>query len=515
MYETIAIAIEKLLHYGISRALISPADQIYVRNGLLDLLQLSDWTTPKEDIAFQPDDSIDDVLKILTNAACEKNLLEDTAASRERFETRMMGYLTPMPHEIIAKFQSAYTDSPQAATDWYYAFSKNTNYVRTGAITKNLCWKYHGTFGTLDITINLLKSEKDPRDIAAAKLLKQTSYPLCQLCLENTGFAGTATHPARQNLRPVPVEIHGNPWYLQYSPYGYYPEHCILFHGTHTPMKIDDAVFGKLLDAIAFLPHYFMGSNADLPIVGGSILSHEHFQGGHYSFAMEQAEIVQTFSLPQTPSVQAGVVRWPLSVIRLRSDNRHELEQACCQILHAWRGYSDPSVEILSETNGTPHNTITPIARMRGTQYEIDLVLRNNRTTKERPLGRFNPNPKLHHIKKENIGLIEVMGLAVLPGRLAKELPEMAQVLMHNDTFAPEKYPQLEAHLPWLEEIYNQYQGKTFSEAEAMETVKLEIGRVFEAVLLDAGVFAQDDMGKAAFKRFTQTVTSESENLTT
>ncbi len=432
--QEVMAALQGLLTYGKIKSLIKPVDEVAVRNGILDLLHLSNWETPTKEsqIPWENAANPDAMLDVLASYAVKQEILEPGTAAKERFETRIMGYLTPYPREIIEKFQRLYLKSPKDATDWYYDFSRDVNYVRTGAISKNLCWQYNGTYGQLDITLNLSMPEKDPRDIAAAKLQPKTNYPACQLCFENMGFAGTATHPARQNLRPIPLEVGGEDWFLQYSPYGYYHEHCIVFRSTHIPMKIDDAVFGKLFDVLDFLPHYFIGSNADLPIVGGSILSHEHFQGGNFTFAMAKAPIESPILLPRTPSVEAGILHWPMSVLRLRSENRVELEQACSEVLHAWRQYCDDTVEIFAETNGIPHNTITPIARKRGKAYECDLVLRNNRTTPERPLGLFHPRPELHHIKKENIGLIEVMGLAVLPARLAGDLPLMAQALVEG-----------------------------------------------------------------------------------
>lgn len=491
---TIMTAVQALLVYGVEKKLITKEDTIFVRNQLMEALHLTQWETP-ETVAFS---GLDAILAELVSYACENGIIEDTTAEKDRFDTRLMGFLTPMPHAVISAFQEAYAVSPETATAWYYQFSKDTDYVRAGRIAKDLRWVYDGAYGALDITINRSKPEKDPRDIAAAKLQAQTNYPACQLCIENTGFSGTATHPARQNLRPVPMTVGGDAWFLQYSPYGYYNEHCIVFHSAHLPMQIDKDVFGKLFDVLEYLPHYFIGSNADLPIVGGSILSHEHFQGGHYTFAMEKAPIEATFSLPKAPDVTAGIVRWPMSVIRLQSENRTQLEQACADILRAWRSYSDPEAEIFAETDGTPHNTITPIARMRGSLYECDLVLRNNRTTPERPLGLFHPRPSLHHIKKENIGLIEVMGLAVLPARLAGELPDMAGALLHGVNL--EKYPNMAVHQAWLDEIRSRRTDITPETADAI--VRQEIGAVFEQVLLDAGVYRRTPTGKEAFLRF-------------
>ncbi|MBR5134144.1 MAG: UDP-glucose--hexose-1-phosphate uridylyltransferase, partial [Clostridia bacterium] len=396
-------AVQKLIDYALEKALITADDVFVVRNQLMDALALDNWEEPTE--TYQGE-SIDELLAVLLAYACEHDVILDTANNRDLFDTKLMGILTPMPREIIAEFRKQYAVDPVKATDWYFQISKDLNYVRAGRITKDLKWTYDCDYGTLDITINCSKPEKDPRDIAAAGKQKAAAYPKCQLCVENAGFAGHATHPARQNLRPIPIRVADGDWQIQYSPYGYYHEHCIVFNDAHVPMKIDNAVFDKLFDILDFLSHYFVGSNADLPIVGGSILSHEHFQGGHYTFAMDNAPIEHDVVFPAFPNVKAGLLKWPLSVIRVASDDRAELARCCQAVLGAWRGYSDPSVNIHAFTGDTPHNTITPIARIRDGRYECDLVLRNNITTEERPMGRFHPNPSLHHIKKENIGLI-------------------------------------------------------------------------------------------------------------
>lgn len=491
--------IQRLISYALKNKLIASEDIYVVRNQLMEVFQLNDW---HETDAECENSEIDEILCPLVDYACSHNIISDTIASRDLFDTKLMGILTPMPREVTAEFRRRYAKSPKTATDWYFDFSQKVNYVRQGRIAKDLKWTYESEYGTLDITINRSKPEKDPKDIAAARAAKASSYPKCQLCPENAGFAGTLNHPARQNLRPIPMNISGESWQLQYSPYGYYNEHCIVFNENHTAMKIDDTVFEKLFDVLDCLPHYFVGSNADLPIVGGSILSHEHFQGGRYTFAMEKASIEKNFCMPKFSSVQAGIVKWPMSVIRLKSENRSALSAACSYILKKWRSYSDESVQILAETNGTPHNTITPIARMNGSCYECDLVLRNNRTTTERPLGLFHPNPSLHHIKKENIGLIEVMGLAVLPSRLAEELNAVADSLLsgkdiHND-------PLTAAHAEWAERIIEEH--KDFSAENAHDIIRAEVGKVFEQVLLDTGVFKRDKAGRQAFNRFINTV---------
>ena len=495
----ICYAVQKLIDYAIKNELITSDDIYVVRNQLMEALKLTDWT---ENDAKYTGESIDEILDPLIEYACENGIISDTANSRDLFDTKLMGILTPMPREVIAEFKRRYAVNPQDATDWYYDFSKKLNYVRAGRIAKDLKWTYDCEYGTLDITINCSKPEKDPRDIAAAKTQKASAYPKCKLCPENAGFAGHATHPARQNLRPFPMNVNGEKWQLQYSPYGYYNEHCIAFNEAHVPMKIDASVFGKLFDIVDYLPHYIIGSNADLPIVGGSILSHEHFQGGNYTFAMAKAPIEHEFTIERYPGVKAGIVKWPMSVIRVSSENRGELAKCCNEILEKWRAYSDESVGIFAETDGEPHNTITPIARKNGDFYECDLVLRNNITTEERPLGVFHPNPSLHHIKKENIGLIEVMGLAVLPARLAKEISFMEDAMLNGENLYT--CPKLTHHAEWAEDILKRYPD--FCKGNARAILEQEIGKVFLEVLEDAGVFKRNDEGNNAFIRFIQNV---------
>lgn len=491
-------AIQYLINYGITQNLITKADQFVVQNQLMEALHLTDWQL--SGAGTEPDASIDAILQPLVEYACSNGIIADTAASRDLFDTKLMGILTPMPHEMIAKFQERYQESPEAATDWYFDISQKLNYVRAGRIAKDKKWKYASEYGMLDITINRSKPEKDPQDIAAARNQKVAAYPKCQLCPENAGFAGNPNHPARQNLRPIPMQIDGQNWELQYSPYGYYHEHCIVFNDAHVPMKVDHAIFEKLFDVLDFLPHYFIGSNADLPIVGGSILSHEHFQGGHYTFPMAVAPIEIPVSLAAYPNVQAGILKWPMSVVRLSSTNRKELSDACNTILEQWRSYSDATVGIYAETDGTPHNTITPIARKKGDAYECDLVLRNNRTSEDRPLGIFHPNPSLHHIKKENIGLIEVMGLAVLPARLAVELDVLKKAMLQQEDLTAN--PQTASHAVWAAEVQKQH--PEFCEENAEAILQAEVGKVFEQVLCDAGVFKRDEAGKTAFLKFLQ-----------
>jgi len=492
-------AVQRLINYAIDAQLITFHDRYVVRNQLIDILQLGNWEEPGE---VEVTGTIDDILAPLVDYACENGIIADTTNSRDLFDTKLMGVLTPMPREVIAEFRALYAEDPKDATDWYYDFSQKLNYVRAGRIAKDLKWEYPCEYGTLDITINCSKPEKDPRDIAAARTQKSTAYPKCQLCPENAGFAGHASHPARQNLRPIPTEICGDPWQIQYSPYGYYNEHCIFFNEAHIPMVIDRAVFDKLFEIIDFLPHYFVGSNADLPIVGGSILSHEHFQGGNYTFTMAKAPVETEFDLPAYPAVKAGIVKWPMSVIRVSSADRQQLAECCNDILVKWRAYTDEAAGIFSHTGDTPHSTITPIARRKGELYECDLVLRNNITTEERPMGVFHPNPSLHHIKKENIGLIEVMGLAVLPSRLAKELTMLEKALLNGENLYG--IPELTQHAEWAGEVMAAH--PEFCQASAMHILQQEVGKVFLQVLEDAGVFKRTEEGKAAFMRFVESV---------
>ncbi|MCC8126468.1 MAG: UDP-glucose--hexose-1-phosphate uridylyltransferase [Clostridiales bacterium] len=514
--------IQDLITYAQRAGLIEAEDRIVVRNGLMEALHVEEW--PEEEAAMDPaglaenlggsqkkpaDKSeatvktIDEILEELVSYACENNVIEDTTASKEIFETKLMGILTPFPREVIRRFREYYTESPRKATDWYYDFCKKLNYVRAGRIARDRKWKYPAMCGTLDITINLSKPEKDPRDIAVMGAAASVRYPKCQLCPENAGFAGNKNHPSRYNLRPIPAEIQGERWQLQYSPYGYFNEHCILFNEAHTPMVIDAAVFEKLLDAVDLFPQYFFGSNADLPIVGGSILSHEHFQGGRYTFPIENAPLAQSFTMEDFPKVEAGIVKWYLSVLRLSCADRAELSAACARVLAKWQRYSDESVDILAETAGTPHNTITPIVRKKDGVYTCDLVLRNNRTTEERPLGIFHPNPSLHHIKKENIGLIEVMGLAILPSRLEQELDILRRYMLEGKDMR--ENPRTAAHAEWAEEVLGRRMD--FREETAERILQEEVGRVFEQVLSDAGVFQWNSRsGMAAFRRFVETV---------
>lgn len=488
-------AIERLIDYAVRKNIITVEDTLYVRNRLIDALHLSDFQECGADAEGM---TVDAILAPIIDYAIEQGIISDTQNSRDLFDTKIMGLLMPMPREVIAKFEERYDLSPEDATAWYYMFSRDVNYVRAERIAKDLKWKYNSEYGELDITVNLSKPEKDPRDIAAAGKMKALSYPKCQLCIENSGFAGHISHPARQNLIPVPITVGGERWSLQYSPYGYYNEHCIAFNNAHVPMKIDAAVFMKLFDIVEYLPHYFIGSNADLPIVGGSILSHEHFQGGRYTFAMERAAIEEEFCIAGYPEVKAAILKWPMSVIRLTSSDKGKLAAACDKVLRAWRAYSDPEAYIFAETEGTPHNTVTPIARKSDMGYTCDLVLRNNITTPDRPLGLYHPAPELHHIKKENIGLIEVMGLAVLPSRLSREIDILSDALISGKPVAD--IPTIAHHAEWAEELVSRH--PEMNESNVRSIIEEGIGEVFLRVLLDAGVFKRTPEGKAAFMRF-------------
>lgn len=486
--------IQKLIEYAITHNLIKREDEIVIRNAFIEVLRLNEWV--ENDVKYNGE-KIDDVLAPLVQYACDNGIINDTTNSRDLFDTKLMGILTPLPSKVNTIFEINYNENPKKATDEYFDFCKNLNYVRAGRIEKDLKWTYECEYGVLDITVNCSKPEKDPRDIAAAKSQVSVSYPKCQLCPENAGFTGHATHPARQNLRPINIRVNDEPWQFQYSPYGYYNEHSIFFNNKHIPMVIDKAVFNKLLDIINYLPHYFVGSNADLPIVGGSILSHEHFQGGKYTFAMETAPIEKEFSLQKFKNVKAGIVKWPMSVIRISSKNRDELTECADHILNKWRGYNDSSVGIYANTDNTPHNTVTPIARKRGEKYELDLVLRNNLTSEDRPLGIFHPNPSLHHIKKENIGLIEVMGLAVLPSRLSKEIVLLEEAMLGDKNFDS---PELSQHSAWAKEVLLRHPELSKDNVRAI--IEDEIGKVFLEVLHDAGVFKRNSAGAEAFTKF-------------
>ena len=485
--------IDSLISYAMNCGLAEPVDHQVLTNRLLDLLRIDDYTPSDE----PQSEDLEEILAGILDYAVEKGLCDDGITARDIFDTRIMGTLTPMPREVIGIFNHLYAEDPVKATDWYYKFSCDTDYIRRYRIAKDMRWKYACDYGELDITINLSKPEKDPKAIAAAKNAPQTAYPKCQLCRENEGYAGRMNHPARANHRIIPFEVCGEPWCLQYSPYVYYNEHCIVFNSQHVPMKIDRSAFEKLLDFVRVFPHYFVGSNADLPIVGGSILSHEHFQGGHYTFAMETAPIEKDVVFAGYEDISAGIVKWPMSVIRLNGADPKRIADLGEKILDLWRGYSDESVGVVAFSDGEPHNTITPIARRRGENYELDLVLRCNITTEENPMGVFHPHADKHHIKKENIGLIEVMGLAVLPSRLKGELTDLAAAVVAGDDIATDE--RLAKHADWVEELKKQY---TFTADNALDIILQETGKVFAAVLEDAGVYKNDAAGRAAFDKF-------------
>ena len=489
--------IDSLVSYAMNAGLAEPCDHQILTNRLLELLQKDDYIPADE----PQSEDLEEILAGLLDYACEKGICEDNITARDLFDTKIMGALTPMPREVIATFQEKYGKSPEAATDWYYKFSCDTDYIRRYRIAKDMRWKYQSPYGVMDITINLSKPEKDPRAIAAAKNAPQSSYPKCLLCAENEGYAGRMNHPARQNHRIIPITVAGQDWCLQYSPYVYYNEHCIVFNKQHIPMKIDRAAFDKLLDFVRVFPHYFIGSNADLPIVGGSILSHEHFQGGHYTFAMEAAPVEQEVSFAGFEGISAGIVKWPMSVIRLNGKNPTEIADLAEKILNAWRNYSDESVGVVAFSDGEPHNTITPIARRRGENYELDLVLRCNITTEEHPLGVFHPHADKHHIKKENIGLIEVMGLAVLPSRLKGELTALAESIVAGQELSGDEV--LGKHANWVESLKKQY---VFTKENALPILMQETGKVFAQVLEDAGVYKNTSEGRSAFQRFVDAV---------
>ena len=492
-------AVSKLATYALRTGLIEDSEYTWAVNTILDVLKIDRYTDPGQDwgeidLAAVLDELLDD-------AHARGVLAENSVVYRDLFDTELMGRLTPRPAQVISRFQSLYAENPQKATDWYYKFSQDTNYIRRDRIAKDIQWKAPTGYGELDITINLSKPEKDPKAIAAARNLPASNYPQCLLCASNEGYAGRVNHPARQNHRIIPISIHGAPWFLQYSPYVYYNEHCICLNREHVPMKIDRACFGKLLDFVRQFPHYFVGSNADLPIVGGSILAHDHFQGGRYTFAMEKAPVETPFTFPGFEDVEAGIVKWPMSVIRLDCADPERLIELADRILTAWRGYTDEAATIFAETDGVPHNTITPIARMREGRFELDLVLRNNLTTPEHPLGLYHPHAELHHIKKENIGLIEVMGLAVLPARLKDELAAVASALVSGaDLRADER---TEKHAAWAEGFRDRY---TITADNALEIVQKETGLVFAQVLEHAGVYKRTPEGQEAFLRFLRTV---------
>lgn len=539
-------AIRRLVQYGLQTGLIEKEDEIYTTNRLIELFGLDSpeadgeqadravqngteaaekqtdgaaqsqtktadeachghVCTAGETSQTQVDETgnLEDILKEMLDYAADKGMLAaDSVVYRDLFDTKIMGLLMPRPSEVIKKFYDLYKEvSPEAATDYYYNLSRNSDYIRRYRIARDKKWVAPTEYGDLDITINLSKPEKDPKAIAAAKNAPQSGYPKCLLCKENEGYAGRVNHPARQNHRIIPVTINGSQWGFQYSPYVYYNEHCIVFNSQHVPMKIEHATFCKLFDFVKQFPHYFVGSNADLPIVGGSILSHDHFQGGHYEFAMAKAPVEETFRAAGFDDVEAGIVKWPMSVIRLSGTDTDRIIALADKILANWRGYTDEEAFIYAETDGEPHNTITPIARKRGDKYELDLVLRNNITTEEHPLGVYHPHAKLHHIKKENIGLIEVMGLAVLPARLKQELADLKEAILAGEDLRASE--ELCKHADWVDEFLPKY---TVTADNIEGILEKEVGLVFAEVLTDAGVYKHTPEGRKAFHRFLATL---------
>ena len=493
------VLIRELVSYGLKNGLVEAEDEVYTVNRLLEILHLDEYV---EDAAAPSGMELEDILAGLLDWAYDNGVMqENSVVYRDLSDTKLMSALVPAPSVVIRRFRELYREDPKKATDFYYKFSCDTDYIRRYRIKKDMKWTAQTDYGTLDVTINLSKPEKDPKAIAAAKNAPQSAYPKCLLCRENEGYAGRLNHPARQNHRVIPVTIDGGQWGLQYSPYVYYNEHCILFNSEHIPMKIDESAFRKLLDFIRQFPHYFIGSNADLPIVGGSILAHEHFQGGHYEFAMERAGIRREVTIPGFESLEAGIVEWPMSVIRIRHQEAEELVKAATHILAKWREYTDEDVFIFAETDGEPHNTITPIARMRDGKYEFDLVLRNNITTEEHPLGVYHPHQELHHIKKENIGLIEVMGLAVLPARLKDEMKRLGEFIVKGRDIREDE--ELEKHADWVDSFRDDYE---FTADNVDEIIQKEIGIVFMKVLEHAGVYKNDEAGQQAFMKFIESL---------
>lgn len=489
-------AVKSLVHYAQKNNMIEKDDEIWAINSLCEALGLDSF----EDCEAE-DKPLEEILDCMLNYAVENGLCEDSVVYRDLFDTKLMGILTPRPSKVRTDFNSLYEKSPEFATDYYYKLSQDSNYIRRYRIANDVKWITKTEYGDIDITINLSKPEKDPKAIAAALKMKAASYPKCLLCKENEGYAGRVNHPARQNHRIIPMTLGGDDFFMQYSPYVYYNEHCIVFNSEHTPMKIDKSAFEKLLDFVEKFPHYFIGSNADLPIVGGSILTHEHFQGGRYEFAMAKAPIETELKFNGFDDIDAGIVKWPMSVIRLSGENKQRIVELSDKILTSWRSYTDEEQFIYSETDGEPHNTITPIARMRNGKFEMDLVLRNNITTKECPLGFYHPHPEYHHIKRENIGLIEVMGLAVLPSRLKTEMADLAKAMLSGEDIRNNE--KLAPHYEWSKMIKAKYE---INEKNIDDIIKEEIGIVFTSILEQCGVYSRDEFGKKGFIKFAKSV---------
>ncbi len=494
-------SLHRLVNYAVRTGLVEECDRAYSLNRLIELLGLDEIEDCGVRLSLKTEeDELEEILGAICDYAAEKGIIEsNTVVYRDLFDTKVMGLLTPRPSEVQSKFAALYRECPEKATDYFYNISRSSDYIRAYRVKRDLKWSVPSQYGDIDISINLSKPEKDPKAIAAAKLLPQAGYPKCLLCRENEGYAGRLNHPARQNLRLIPLKIDGCDWFMQYSPYVYYNEHCIVLNSEHTPMAINRSTFGKLLDFIEYLPHYFIGSNADLPIVGGSILSHDHMQGGRYTFAMEKAPVDEKVTFKGFEDVEAGIVKWPMSVIRISSADKARLVELSDKILNAWRGYTDEAAFIFSETNGEPHNTITPIARTRNSKFELDLVLRNNITTEEHPLGVYHPHAQYHNIKKENIGLIEVMGLAILPARLKDEMEIMKELILSGGDIRANE--ATEKHADWFDAFKDKY---TFNEENTEEILCLEIGNTFTHVLEDAGVYKNTADGRQAFRRFVE-----------
>lgn len=492
-------SIKKLVTYGLETGLIEECDKVYVTNRIIEALRLDEYDEPSK--SFENVD-LESTLCELLDFAAENGIIENSVVCRDLFDAKLMACLMPMPHEVIKTFNALYSESPEKATDWFYKLSGDSDYIRRYRIKRDMRWSVPSEYGDIDISINLSKPEKDPKAIAAAKLQKQSGYPKCLLCKECEGYAGRVNFPARQNHRIIPITINNTAWGFQYSPYVYYNEHCIVFNGEHTPMKIEKATFIKLFDFVKLFPHYFLGSNADLPIVGGSILSHDHYQGGHYTFAMAKAPIEKHFTIKGFEDVESGIVKWPLSVIRLRGKDSDRIIELADIILKKWRAYTDEAAFVFAETDGEKHNTITPIARKVGDTYELDLALRNNITTEEYPLGVYHPHDKYHHIKKENIGLIEVMGLAVLPSRLKEELAILGDYIVNGKDIRSNE--QIEKHADWVDEFKANYDEITAENVD--DILKAEVGKVFVGVLEDAGVYKCTEDGRNAFMRFVNSI---------
>ena len=491
--------IKKLVQYGIDTGLTPECERVYTTNLLLDLFGEDNY----EDVDITGENiELETVLKELLDEAVSRGLIEDSIVYRDLFDTKMMNCLMPRPAQVQSEFAKKYEASPVEATNYFYKLSQDSDYIRRYRIAKDRKWTVDSDYGMIDITINLSKPEKDPKAIAAAKNAKVSTYPKCQLCVENEGYAGRINHPARENHRIIPISVNDSAWGFQYSPYVYYNEHCIVFNGAHTPMKIEKATFVKLFDFVKLFPHYFLGSNADLPIVGGSILSHDHFQGGHYTFAMAKAPMEKQFTVTGYEDVEVGIVKWPLSVLRLRGKDETRLIELGAHVLDVWRSYTDEAAFVFAETDGEPHNTITPIARKVGDIFELDLALRNNITTEEHPLGVYHPHAERHHIKKENIGLIEVMGLAVLPARLKEEMEVLADYIVNKKDIR--SHEQIEKHADWVDRFLPQYHAITAE--NVMGVLEQEVGKVFVSVLEDAGVFKCTPEGREAFERFINTL---------